>query len=594
MKSIKNFIMRKLNTGISGLNNIKISRKITLFFAILVGIPVIFLNFVFVIQISKTYKQQLVRLSQNNLQRIVDDIDYKFEKYNALLNALSVNTVVQDALYRNEKGLELDRNSVNRQISHEFQNTIIANSIPEITQVTLYVNDERFPVNGDATMWVGSIKNRLWKEAIISGESIFLENDNIFLVKKVYSTNLSQKNREYGYIMFQLDIPTLFRFEISTDSEEETTTIVLKGNKIIYSSKKADNIVPVDMPEVEFGEYREFTRGDFVTTYTRDKRGWTILSVHENSELNNDLTNVYGLTIILNILLLIVIIFGTRIFGRTFTKRLLQISRKMNSFTDWKSQDFEEVDGSDEIAQIDKSFMCMVKKNNQLINEIYVNELEKKEIQLRALQLQINPHFLYNTLETINGIALAKDCEPIPDIVQNLGDMFRYNTDVKTDIVSFSQEINHIKKYLEIQKIRYGEKLEVYYDIEDAAYECMIVKFVLQPIVENALCHGIDKNGSKGVIEISARCADEKLFIHIFDDGNGMNEEGLKKIRQLLQTDDSIADVVKKRSVGMCNVNKRIKLHYGEDYGISVESKEKVGTKVTLTFPIETIKKEVS
>ena len=229
----------------------------------------------------------------------------------------------------------------------------------------------------------------------------------------------------------------------------------------------------------------------------------------------------------------------------------------------------------------------MIDELKRLINENYIQNLEKREAELNALQSQINPHFLYNTLESINSIASVYRCQEICDISQRLGEMFRYSINIgRSEFTTLDKEIEHIRNYIFIQKIRFKDKFEVYYDIPDELRYMKTLKFILQPIVENSLYHGFEGKNTKGNLEVSACIESHNLILKIKDDGKGMTDEQLDSLNDYVSDMSVKIGNNDKRSIGIRNVNARIKLAYGDSYGIIIRSRQNIGTHVIVTLPV--------
>lgn len=216
-----------------------------------------------------------------------------------------------------------------------------------------------------------------------------------------------------------------------------------------------------------------------------------------------------------------------------------------------------------------------------LMEEAYRSKMLEREAELRALQAQINPHFLYNTLDTINWLAISRDADDISHMIESLSDYFRLSLNKGKDHVCITDEMELARVYLEIQQNRFPSTFKFVIEADPEANGCIIPKLTLQPIVENALLHGIRKNKSKtGTICIRAeRCGDE-LEITVKDDGIGMEEQLasslLSESRPLLRAEGSGS------SYGLYNVNERIKLLAGYEYGLAVRSRPGEGTVVTV------------
>jgi len=241
----------------------------------------------------------------------------------------------------------------------------------------------------------------------------------------------------------------------------------------------------------------------------------------------------------------------------------------------------------DEITELGLSFNIMTSKVRELLDAKVREQENLKKAELKALQAQINPHFLYNTLDTIVWMAEAKKTGQVIEIVRALSSFFRIALSRGKDWISIRQEAEHVRSYLYIQKIRYRDILDYEIDIDDSLLDGTILKLTLQPLVENALYHGIKNKRNGGMIKIRARKASEDLvLIEVEDDGVGFTPYKLGKIEEQLNEE---SDVISRtdEGFGLANVNKRIKLYYGDEYGLSIKSRYLEGTKITVAIPLQ-------
>ncbi len=241
----------------------------------------------------------------------------------------------------------------------------------------------------------------------------------------------------------------------------------------------------------------------------------------------------------------------------------------------------------DEITELGMSFNIMIGKIRELL-DAKINEQENlKKAELRALQAQINPHFLYNTLDTIVWMAEANKTADVIEIVRALSSFFRIALSKGKDWISIRQEIEHVASYLTIQKMRYRDILDYKIEIDEDILDGTILKLTVQPLVENALYHGIKNKRNGGAITVRARRTDHDLILlEVHDDGVGFTPYKLARIQADMDS-DSDAITLKDGGFGLENVNKRIKLFYGKQYGLTVDSQYQEGTRVTLAIPLK-------
>ncbi len=244
-------------------------------------------------------------------------------------------------------------------------------------------------------------------------------------------------------------------------------------------------------------------------------------------------------------------------------------------------------DNVDEITELGMSFNIMVGRIRELLDEKIQEQENLKKAELKALQAQINPHFLYNTLDTIVWMAESNKPDQVIEIVRVLSSFFRIALSKGKDWIPIRQEIEHVQSYLTIQKIRYRDILDYKIDVDDDILDSTILKLTLQPLAENALYHGIKNKRGGGTITIRAHRANQnQVLLEVQDDGVGFTPYKLAQIQATLKEDTGEISG-NEGGFGLENVNKRIELYYGKQYGLSVESQYQSGTRVTVTIPLQ-------
>lgn len=237
----------------------------------------------------------------------------------------------------------------------------------------------------------------------------------------------------------------------------------------------------------------------------------------------------------------------------------------------------------DEIAVLNASFNHMIEEIGKLVEDIHTEELNIRAAELRLLQEQINPHFLYNTLDNIIWLAEAKETEQVVNMVSALSSFFRTTLSKGKDRITVGDERTHICSYLQIQQFRYRDILEYSIDISEDICSCLILKLILQPLVENALYHGIKGKRGKGHLCVTGYGDGDLLLFCVSDDGIGMKPERLQQVRQIISGE--IENNEEKGGFGLFNVNQRIWLNYGTAYGLEIESAYGKGTKMWVKLP---------
>ncbi|MCL6558979.1 MAG: sensor histidine kinase [Firmicutes bacterium] len=239
-----------------------------------------------------------------------------------------------------------------------------------------------------------------------------------------------------------------------------------------------------------------------------------------------------------------------------------------------------EVRGEDEVKQLSRTFNLMVARIRQLMNQIIEEQEAKRKSELKALQAQINPHFLYNTLDSIVWMNENRKYEGVTTMVAALAKFFRISISRGSDIITVQDELEHANSYLIIQKIRYKDKFDFIIEAQPEVLSCKTLKLILQPIIENAIYHGIERIHDKGIIKVTASIKGERVLLQVIDNGYGIKPEVLEGILKKESRNDVGS------GVGLKNVHERIQLYFGEQYGLEIESELDVGTTVNIWLPL--------
>lgn len=261
---------------------------------------------------------------------------------------------------------------------------------------------------------------------------------------------------------------------------------------------------------------------------------------------------------------------------------IVKLSREMEEI---QQNNFEvKIDRfyEDEVGILQRSFVYMMNQIRDLINREYRVNIEKRTAQLKALQAQINPHFLYNSLQMIGGIAVSRGVPEIYHSIKALSDMFRYIIKTQYDYVTIREEIQHVNNYLRIQTQRYCDKMNADISIDSGIMEYILPKLCIQPLIENTFIHGFENKPGLWKIGITGRLEHGDVFFTITDNGMGIRSEKLREIRESLESDEVF---YRDKGLGIRNINARIRLMFGHGYGVEVESMENAGTRVVLKIP---------
>ena len=282
----------------------------------------------------------------------------------------------------------------------------------------------------------------------------------------------------------------------------------------------------------------------------------------------------------MGLLLLLVIILSYYI-PRSITMPITRISRVTNQVAKGNLSVRAAAESGAEARMLSDSLNDMIDKINELLDQVTTEQIRLRKAEFELLQAQINPHFLYNTLDTIVWLAEAGDQKRVVSMVGNLSDFFRTSLNQGKDIISIREELAHVRSYLEIQQVRYQDILRYEITVPEDLYEYKIPKITIQPLVENALYHGIKNKRGQGTITITGERSENGFVLYVRDNGIGMTQERLNEVRAGIQK----LSYTGKEIYGLYNVNERIRLNFGETYGISIESTYGEGTCVSISLP---------
>ncbi len=322
----------------------------------------------------------------------------------------------------------------------------------------------------------------------------------------------------------------------------------------------------------------------FVVYNTSLLTGWKIIG---QVNLEDIMRQAYDIRDLIIISLAICFIFSVAVYSFITDRLTLPIRRLKNKIRQASTGDLDvkvENEKNDEIADVGYSFNMMLDRIKALLENSLREQEELKKAELKALQAQINPHFLYNTLDTIVWMSEANKSEQVVEIVNALSSFFRISLSKGKDWISVGDEVQHIRSYLIIQKMRYRDILDYKIDVPGDILHYSVLKLTLQPIVENALYHGIKNKREKGCIQIKGWVADDgDLVFEVLDNGAGIIEEKLAVIQRELHSDSF--GMIRDTGFGLNNVHRRIQLYYGKPYGISIESIYGQFTRVNIRIP---------
>ena len=348
----------------------------------------------------------------------------------------------------------------------------------------------------------------------------------------------------------------------------------------LYNELQTENIDLITDTKDDTVRTGSGNKGKLYCISRSNKTGWTVVGCMSISELLRKSSQAQSIYVLIAAALMIVALIFSSFLAKGFT---YPIQRLRDSMARVQEGDFNgadvEIDSDNEIGSLTRSFNVMTHRIQDLMEQNVKDQEAKRKSELKALQSQINPHFLYNTLDSIIWMAEGKKYEEVVLMTASLARLLRQSISNEDEVVPISREVEYAKGYLTIQKMRYKDKLEFQIDVEPSILNIPLIKLVLQPIIENAIYHGLKYKEIKGLLLVKGFMKDGNAVLKVIDDGVGMDEETLAHIYDRHKVN------YHSNGVGVYNVQKRLKLYYGENYGITYESEQGVGTTATITIP---------
>lgn len=441
-------------------------------------------------------------------------------------------------------------------------------------------------LNSEITKTALANKNKIVYQYADTGFTVTSRGKPVLMATKALCYDNSEDPYAYIYItMKESDVRKFYNYFISEYSQ---FYMAQQDGKIVTSDTKADlgkNIADVlELEKTEKDQIRTEGRknGKNVTVLKKELPyyDYTIYGVIDSERALGNLYNVYELWVICSLIAAVVALI-TFVSVRQTTKPLSGLVKKMATAKEKKYDEYIEVTGPYEVRELTSTYNAMLKDINHYIDERMAIQKEKRKAEISALQMQINPHYVYNTLASIKWLIYEGEIEKSTRAIDAFISLLRSTIGNTDEYIALDKEIENLKNYVLINNTRYGNKVQVDYFVNFGCEEYLIPKMILQPFVENAFFHAFPGE-RKGNITILVRKLEDRLQIQIADDGVGMNHARLTEISAGHTKSEHFT------GIGVNNVDDRLKLIYGSDYGIEIDSKENRGTTITVTIPIQT------
>ena len=576
----------RLNNWKNEYLNSKISIKIIIYFSIIFILSTIILNFTYN-KINKIYslekmKQSSVEVLESaevNTSMIIDNVNDTSKMIISSYN-------VQNTLKKNyNEASEYDDIS-NYLIQFTNFNSNISSIYILDNNGNKYYSENVFYKNFE----LEKIKSCEWYDDLLNnkggyilklnGGGFFEGNGNnyVSLIRVINDINTGQK---IGMLIINIDENAFYNLSLKLGNQygtkliikNEMDELIIKPDVSIEILNKTEKNDYSDS-KVGFSEERVDKQDYFISSLKTPNYNWRLITVMQYNELPEQTKYIKYFLIYFSVINFILIIIGSIIISKFITKPIKKLCESMK---DIESGEFNIVNiktYNDEVGELKKGYNIMISQINLLLDKIRQDEKLKRQTELNLLMSQIKPHFLYNTFDTINSLALLGKNKTIYEMIKALGKFYRTSLSNGKDIITVEEEIKTVKSYLIIQNIRYQDMFEVDYDLDPRCNDFKIIKLVLQPLVENAIYHGIRNKKDKGKITISTYSEKEKVVLMVEDNGCGMDELQIKNIVDSKTT-----------GIGVRTTKERLRVFYGEEYEFIVQSKKDIGTKIIIKMP---------
>jgi len=585
MKKLKNYLQMKLSS-------FSIFLKITVLFEAVLIISLIFIALFVTAQFSGTLKEKEIALGDTKIEKLSN---YMLEKYNriySLSNYMNGGEIAE--IFRKINNDETEAYSYkNINYINVFFSGVESSDHAIIDVILVSASGHVFSRTSKASYDVKPSHSFMQEKRIIDfiaseeDMEIFYDNPSGYSVKerkpvvsfvgKIYDASLYPRKQVVGIYIMNVPIEEIDKgVESKQGNSKGELSLISADDQVLYSNVEESLGNQFNEPEDKkhMDIYRKSQKIGTSGMYIEYQLSNDIL-FYEINQIRNDIAKVLGVSIGITLLFsyMIYYIFNQKV------KVLLDSMQKV------EKGDFQlrvPFNSQDEIGLLSRSFNEMCEKLNDYIAQVYRAEIQRKNAEINALQMQIDPHFLYNTLESIKAKAIEEGDEITPEMIALLGKLFRWSTKTKEKIVILEEELEYVRTYLELQSYRFKEKLDIDIQITEEYLDYGVPKLILQPLVENVIKHAFVLTNQKGIVGITAKLKDKNLEITIFDNGQGMSIEHLMNIRKKLESTTTQDEF---DSIGIQNVHQRLQLLFGQEYGIRIESILNYGTAVKVTAP---------
>ncbi|OPA73319.1 hypothetical protein BVG16_29385 [Paenibacillus selenitireducens] len=559
------------------IHDLKFQTKIKLAFLLISMIPVIVLGgFCF-----QETRSLLISQSKSNLKAALNQsvltLNSQLDGYNKLMNFLSFNQEIVNAANHTYTSTFEMYDQLKNVIDQNFFTARYLNT--GVEQITLYTGTNLHE-HGNTVRPLDEIKNKDWYPPVMKSVDVlwFTDNKDVISVRRIINTK--QKNPKENVLYARVNYNTLFKPFEALLSQGSEVLVKDENGRTIFSSDGIKGFSSSHMaPDNPMDELR--WKGKKYTVLQSDIpiSGWNVMLCKPTSLITNSAWWIVSTVLVMIAACIAAVAVAGSLFSRKFINRIERLRDNMRTVEQGSLEVTVTSQSKDEIGDLIRGFGNMVDQTKMLIDKVYVEEIARKEYEMKALQAQINPHFLYNALSIINWRAIRIRATDISGMAQHLSTFYRTTLNKGNNMISVSDEILNVQSYIQIQLNMHSNSFEVEYNIDDVILPYHMPNLMLQPLIENAIIHGIEnREDGGGKIVLSGNLVDGCIVFDVEDNGIGIQQE---RLPLLLQSQS--------KGYGLKNVNDRAKLMYGQEYGLTLRSVEGIETQVTLQIPSKDI-----
>ncbi|MBM7570079.1 cache domain-containing sensor histidine kinase [Aquibacillus albus] len=591
---------------------LNIRNKIFLTFAMVYIIVITIIGiFIYVNNINQM-KNQAQEMSKVLSSQFTQTIDLYIDDIERLSLAIFTDSYIQNMLmnYESNQNILSDLAIRNKLYPNLFSQTYPIKSIEGITiytnSGTMFQYDKsggmRVRYGAEEKNWITDLNNKSKSDFILIPTHSYVNFDGnehkvVSLARHIYEI---PQRKKIGTVKIDIDIAffdKLLELKGVEYLKDYMKIIILTNDSVIYSNTKELIGKNINLPPLsnlhdeksEFGELKWNGANYLLATDQSDYTNWTTLTLIEDEFIKFERKQIILFIVVSGIITIIIIAAISYLLSYNIAKPFSKMMKKMKRVEKGDLAERMDLSGNTEMDVIARVYNSMLDSIHKLITEVYEASIAEKNAKISALQSQINPHFLYNTLNVMKSISRVKGVEQVAEISESLAELFKYSMRNLDQPVTLQEEMKHIENYIRIQKHRFRDRFILTQHINEDVKNTLIPKLLIQPIVENAVNHGFINKKSGGIIEIIAFNESNSLVIIVADNGQGMDNN---KLSNVLSKVNKFGVQSKESGIGLNNIAQRIRLMYGAEYRIAIESEVGIGTTVILNLPLNIEKME--